>query len=200
MYRMSVLVRGLAKCRRGRQTRRLERWHIQRSMNIPLRLTHRYQVAGWQGPAMRRRASGRLKSRPFILLCKPLAGWPGTSTSSTKLIAIVGYGHPWTSSTKLIVAAGSVPFHGPVPSTCVSHFSSTNSHVEIHLHHVAPLRVNDSSPTAICVRRRTSARSTTALPSWFVASSVDDHGTLVSGMCRARPRGVSLSNQRPLVG
>ena len=151
---------------------------------------------------MRRRASGRLG--PAIHSPMQTPSWLVRNNhyinAADRDRGLRPFHGPVTSSMKLIVAAGSLPFHGPLPSTFVSHFSSTNTRVEIHLRHAAPLRVNDCSTTVICVRRLTSARSSTALPFWFFANSADDHGTLVSGMCRATPRGVSLSIQRPLVG
>ena len=133
--RMSVLVRGLVECRRGRQTRRLESWYIQRSMNIPFRLTHRYQVAGWQGPAMRRRASGRLG--PAIHSPMQTPSWLVRNiyyiNEADRDRGLRPFHGPVPSSTKLIVAAGSLPFHGPEPSTIVFFFRSTNTRVEIHL-------------------------------------------------------------------
>merc|ERR1711904_137691 len=57
--------------------------------------------------------------------------------------------------------------------------------------------LTESSTTVICVCRITSARSTIALHCWLVASSADDHGMLVIGMCRAVPRDVSLSHTAP---
>ena len=88
----------------------------QRSVPISLRLTHLFQVAGWQGPAMRRRASGGRRADHSFSYASP--SW---LARNEHFINEADNNRSMASSTKLIMAAGSLPVHGPMPSTAVSY-------------------------------------------------------------------------------